>query len=159
MSAPVESIMRGVSSFNVGTIADEPVAMMIAIEGQRFREPSVLITLSVVSSRTLRVPARIDLALLGEHAEAAGQFLQHSSLNERRRPDRSSARHTQFPSFCLMRLSSSLATWSSAFEGMHPGKGNASGIQFGVDEVTLMPRSAARNAAAYPPGPAPITAI
>ena len=48
-SAPVESIMRGVSSFNVGTIAGrDPVAMMMRSKVSDSCEPSVFVTCSVV---------------------------------------------------------------------------------------------------------------
>ena len=47
--APVESIMRGVSSFNVGTIAGrEPVAMMMRSKVTDSGEPSAFVTLRVV---------------------------------------------------------------------------------------------------------------
>ena len=49
LSAPVESIMRGVSSFSVGTIAGrEPVAMMMRSKVSDCVEPSGLVTCSVV---------------------------------------------------------------------------------------------------------------
>src|SRR5690349_18424312 len=53
----------------------------------------------------------------------------------------------------------SLATWRRAFEGMQPRyRQTPPGFASGSMSVTCMPRSAARNAAAYPPGPAPMTA-
>src|SRR6266850_248884 len=53
----------------------------------------------------------------------------------------------------------SLATCSSALEGMQPRyRHTPPGLISGSMRVTFMPRSAARNAAAYPPGPPPITA-
>src|SRR6478736_7696491 len=50
------------------------------------------------------------------------------------------------------------ATWSSAFDGMHPRYTHTPpGLASGSTSAVLSPRSAARNAAAYPPGPPPIT--
>ena len=52
-----------------------------------------------------------------------------------------------------------LATCNSAFDGMHPRyKQTPPGLAASSINVTFSPRSAARNAAAYPPGPPPITA-
>src|SRR6266850_5786773 len=54
----------------------------------------------------------------------------------------------------------SLATCSSALEGMQPRyRQTPPGLVSGSTRVTVMPRSAARKAAAYPPGPPPTTAI
>src|SRR5205823_10367229 len=54
---------------------------------------------------------------------------------------------------------STRAACSSALDGMHPRyRHTPPGLGSGSIKVTFMPRSAARNAAAYPPGPPPITA-
>src|SRR5579864_8020849 len=54
----------------------------------------------------------------------------------------------------------SAATCSRALDGMHPRyRHTPPGFCSRSISVTFIPRSAARNAAAYPPGPPPITAM
>src|ERR1700758_238199 len=53
-----------------------------------------------------------------------------------------------------------LATCRSALDGMQPRYTQTPpGLSSGSTSATVRPRSAARNAAAYPPGPPPTTAI
>ena len=50
--------------------------------------------------------------------------------------------------------------WSNAFDGIHPRfKQTPPKVGSLSIRMTCFPRSAARKAAAYPPGPAPITTI
>ncbi len=81
-SAPVESIMRGVSSFNVGTIAGrDPVAMTIRSKVSDSSEPSAFVTRKRRGIFECSAPLHVvNFALLREHAQAARKFLDYAFL-------------------------------------------------------------------------------
>ena len=100
--APVESIMRGVSSFSAGTIAGrDPVARMM-----RSKVSDCFGAVGFRDSQRGGVfeggPALnvVHFALFREHAEAAGQFLDDAFFQgAQARADRSSARRNSMPQF------------------------------------------------------------
>ena len=161
--APVESIRRGLSSFRLGTtVGRDPVAMMMRSK-VRFSSPPawLFVTFRVVEFTKAALPCTNSTLRCFESCPNPPVSLATTPSFHPRSLFRSIlGSPNSMPQFLACSASSSsLATCSKAFEGMQPRyRQTPPGFTSGSISVTFMPRSAARNAAAYPPGPPPITA-
>src|SRR5205085_1419100 len=154
-NAPVESTMRG-SWGRKGSFAACDPAAMIALLNRMERSPArsslgpVNLPSAVTTStlRILAIEATPPLSLATTLSFQARSFSNSSFGSPKEMPWEESA----FAS------SITAATWSRALEGMQPTLRQTppSALYFST-RMTRCPRSAARKAAEYPPGPDPST--
>ena len=161
--APVESMRRGLSSLRLGTtVGRDPVAMTMRSK-VRFSSPAaaVFVTFSVVEFTNAALPCtNWTECCLDNWPRPPVSFLTTLSFHPRSLLRSTLGSPNSMPQFLACSASSSsFATCRRALDGMQPRyRQTPPGFTSGSINVTFMPRSAARNAAAYPPGPPPITA-
>src|SRR4029077_5712379 len=161
-SALVESMRRGLSSLRLGTtLGREPVAMMMRSKVRFSSPPAVFITFNVVEFTNAALPwTNWTERCLDNCPSPPVSFLTTLSFHPRSLFRSTLGSPNSMPQFFACSVSSSsLAACSRALDGMQPRyRQTPPGFTSGSIIVTFMPKSAARNAAAYPPGPPPITA-
>src|SRR5258708_7865707 len=162
--ALVESMRRGLSSLRLGTtVGRDPVAMMMRSK-VRFSSslpPAVFVTFTVVEFTNAALPCTNSTLRCFESCPSPPVSLVTTlSFHPRSLLRSTLGSPNSMPQFfACSASSSSLATCSRALDGMQPRyRQTPPGFTSGSISVTFMPRSAARKAAAYPPGPPPITA-
>ncbi len=129
----------------------------------RFSSPAaaVFVTFSVVEFTNAALPCtNCTECCLDNWPRPPVSFLTTLSFHPRSLLRSTLGSPNSMPQFLACSASSSsLATCRRDFDGMQPRyRQTPPGFTSGSINVTFMPRSAARNAAAYPPGPPPITA-
>ena len=162
-SAPVESMRRGLSSLRLGTtVGRDPVAMTMRSNVSVSSPPAaVFVTFNVVAFTNAALPdTNVTERCLDNCPSPPVSFLTMLAFHSRSLLRSTLGSPNSMPQFfACSASSSSLATCSRALDGMQPRyRQTPPGFASGSISVTFMPRSAARNAAAYPPGPPPITA-
>src|SRR5882762_10498564 len=160
--ALVESIRRGLSSLRLGTtLGRDPVAMMMRSKVRFSSPPAVFVTFTVVEFKKAALPwTNWTERCLDNCPSPPVSFLTTLSFHPRSLLRSTLGSPNSMPQFfACSASSSSLATCSRVLDGMQPRyRQTPPGFTSGSISVTFMPRSAARNAAAYPPGPPPMTA-
>src|SRR5258708_30462065 len=158
-SAPLESMTRG-SSGNPGSRADsDPAAMMHCLNSTR-RTPSAPFTSKEWGPTNLASP-RITVTLRCFASSISPLVNRVTTLFfHARSKSRSIFGGAKTIPFAAMSAASSMtfAACNKALEGMHPTfKHTPPSTGQRSIKVTCMPKSPARNAAVYPPTPAPST--
>src|ERR1700719_3002109 len=160
--APLESMRRGLSSLRLGTtVGRDPVAMMMRSKVRFSSPPAVFVTFTVVEFTNAALPCtNWTERCLDNCPSPPVSFLTTLSFHPRSLFRSTLGSPNSMPQFFACSASSSnLATCSRALDGMQPRyRQTPPGFTSGSINVTFMPRSAARNAAAYPPGPPPMIA-
>ncbi len=156
--AEVESSMRGLSRLRAGSRAGlEPVATMQFLK--RTFEPLSRARV-VASSKRARVDIQATLRRLPNSARLLAMVSTTLSFLARRASTSILGGAKVMPQGVAS--CARLSRWTAcrrALEGMQPVcKQTPPGLARASTRATCIPLSAARNAAAYPPGPAPMTA-